>query len=223
MFDRDEVRDFLSHYASDNYDPAKAHEYYLRNRELKGIKSPPKNESKEQRKARLATSKKQLEARMYSKNQIRNKRKAEVKSNEAANAARMEKLRQTAAGSQKRITDKLNKFLADLNASKPKVNLIPLNPIPPNVSPTRRAFLEKENAKITQQNKAASAKAEADHSKKVASAKKSAGAEMKRVGTELKSAIAKARIDYAAAKKKTDSKFDTISKTEEKNIKANVR
>lgn len=223
MIDRDDVRDFLSHYASDNYDPAKAHEYYLRNRELKGGITPPKNESKEQRKTRLATSKKQLEARMYSKNQISTKRKAEVNSNEAANKARMEKLRKSAADSQKRITDKLNKFISDLNATKPEVKPIPLNAIPPNVSPTRRAYLEKQNAKITQQNKAAAAKAEADYSNKVNSAKQSASAEMKRVGTELKAAIATARSDYAAAKTKTKSKFEAISKTEEQNIKANVR
>ena len=33
------VDDFLQHYASQYYDPVKAHEYYMRNRELKGRRS----------------------------------------------------------------------------------------------------------------------------------------------------------------------------------------
>lgn len=223
MVDKKEIQDFLSHYASDNYDPAKAHDYYVRNRDLKGIKDAPKNETKDQRKARLATSKKQLEARMYSKNQISTKRKAEMASTQSANDARMEKLRSTADASRKRIEDKLNKLLEDLKASKPSVTPTPLNQIPANASPTRRAYLEKENAKIAKNNQEAALKAETEYSNKVNSAKKSASAEMLRVGTEMKAAIATAREEYAAAKQKTRSKFDAISKTEEQNIKANVR
>ena len=34
--------DHLMHYASKYYDPVKAHEYYLRNRELKGRRSSSK-------------------------------------------------------------------------------------------------------------------------------------------------------------------------------------
>ena len=30
------IRDILKHYASPYYDPVKAHEYYMKNRELKG-------------------------------------------------------------------------------------------------------------------------------------------------------------------------------------------
>ena len=37
-----ETRDFLLHYASKYYDPVKAHEYYMKNRELKGRRSSSK-------------------------------------------------------------------------------------------------------------------------------------------------------------------------------------
>jgi hypothetical protein len=223
MIDKAEVKEFLAHMGA-VYDPAKAHEYYLKNRELKGLApAAPKNETKAQRTARVATSQKKREARMYVGKQLRDKRQGESSTAQAAHKARMEKIRKSAEASRKRIDDKLNKFLADLNTNASPVKQTPLNKIPANATPKVRAFLEKQNAKISASNKEASDKAAADLATKKSAAKKSAGVEMKRVGTELKTAVATARATYAASKQKIQTEFKTASATEQKNIKDNVR
>jgi hypothetical protein len=209
--DKNEVRAFLAHYASEFYDPAKAHEYYLRNRELRG-RQPVKGESKEQRKARVATNRNQEEARSYVNKQISTKKRADSKGLQTSQKARMEKLRTNAEASRKRIEDKLKNLLESLKTAQET----PLNKIPENATPEQRAYLEKQNAAISKSNALASGK-------KAEEARKAAGAEMKRVGTELKTAVATARDSYTKARADLNAKYKTASDTEHKNIKANVK
>lgn len=209
--DKAEVRAFLAHYASDFYDPAKAHEYYVKNRELKG-RQPVAGETKEQRKARVATNRNQLEARMYADKQIRDKKHGETAGLHASQKARMEKLRQNAEASRKRIEEKLNKLLEKLKTEQKT----PLNEIPANATPKERAYLEKQNARIAKSNALVTDKAATE-------ARAAARNEMKRVGTELKAAVVTARESYAKSKAAITTKYKTASDTEHKNIAANVK
>lgn len=232
--------DDLTHYSSDNYDPAKAHEYYMKNRDLKGDgNTAPKNESKDQRKARLATSQKQREGIAYAKKQIGDKKKAESKAASEAQKDRLLQLRGNADASRIRIEENLNKLLekirAKANIPEPKpVKLIPLNQIPPNATPERRAYLEKQNAAISKVNQSAQKKAAADFAVKKAAAQKAVATEtaaakdamrtqMRKVGEDLKAAITTARDSYKKATEERTAKYKTAAETEEKNIKANVR
>lgn len=232
---------FLAHYSSQYYDPVKAHEYYEKNKELKGPQpAAPKNETKEQREARKATSQRQREGLSYAKKQIGNAKQVESKSAQAAQELRMKELRGNAEMVQQRIQEKLAAKLEEIrvkavnSAKRTVVKAKPLNPIPANASPQLKAYLQKQNEQITKSNKAAQQKADADYAKAKgaaqasaasanAAAKTAAQAEMKKVGTDLKAMVTKARKDYAAAGKARTAKYKAAVDAEEKNIKANVK
>lgn len=234
-------KEFLAHYASPYYDPVKAKEYYERTKDLKGREpAVPKNETKEQREARRATSQRQREGLSYAKKQIGNAKQAETKSAQARQELRMKELRGQAEATQQRIQDKLNAKLEAIRAKasgsvkKTIVKPKPLNPIPANASPQLRAYLEKQNAQITKSNKAAQQRADADYATKKGAADKAAAdastaaktaarAQMKKVGTDLKTMVQKARTDYEAGTKARNAKYKAAVETEEKNIKANVK
>jgi len=200
--DKAEVRDFLAHYSSEFYDPAKAHEYYVKNRELKGREAAGK-ETKGQR-----------QARVYADKQIRTKKGSESKNLHTAQTAQMAKLRSNAEASRKRIEENLNKHLAKLQLQKKT----PLFEIPTNASPEVREYLNKQNARISEKNAIV-----VSNNKVAAKVKAEARAEMQRVGTELKAAVATARQSYAKAKTDLNTKYKTASDTEHKNIAANVK
>ena len=81
--DEDEEKDDeLKHYASPYYDPAKAHEYYMRTRQLKGRKST----------ARLNDAGK--EAAQYVKEQLRTERNQKVDAHKTATDSNIESLRE---------------------------------------------------------------------------------------------------------------------------------
>jgi len=205
------------------YDPVKAHEYYMKNRELRGAVTPQKGETKEQRKARVSTSQKQREGRMYVNNQLSKQRQAETKDMQSAQQVRLDAIRKNAEASRARIEGKLNTFLQELTAKAKPVKLIPLNEIPSNASPRVRAFWERQNANIVKSNRDAVEKSNAANAAKKNTAKAQAAAEMKRVGSELKNAVAEARATYEESKKQMREKYKLAAETEHKNIKANVR
>ena len=78
--------DSIQHYESEYYDPAKAHEYYLRKRQLKG-------------RTTRSMSDKQKEAWTYAKDNITEKKKL-----------KMEELRTQAKEARERISQKLGKY-----------------------------------------------------------------------------------------------------------------
>src|SRR6187431_1031388 len=167
---------FLAHYASEFYDPVKAHEYYLKNRELKEREAAANASLSPETRAR------QSEAQSYVTNQIRTQRKegldklrAQGKSEQEAHKARMDELRANADEARARIIDKI-KSLVDV---KPQ-----LANIPQNASPKLRAFLEKQNAG------------------KIQRASKVASAELKKLTTDLRTEITKAREQYTASRAK---------------------
>lgn len=212
---RRRVDNFLAHYASKYYDPVKAREYYLKNRELKGREGADLSAESRQR---------QAEATSYVTNEINTKKQADLEANaakrealsNAANAqaeahkARMEKLQNDAAAVREEIVSKLKAHLDKLQGELK---------IPANASPKLRAFLEKQHA--AQRNSALA---------------KTSG-ELKKLRDSVMGSIDTARAQYdafregntadrraAAVERRTIS--ETARKdleTEKKNIKEQVR
>lgn len=111
----------LMHYASEHYDPVKAHEYYLKTREL-AAKNP-------------AMSKTQKEVWNVAKDDISTKQKVETETAQTDQEARLVNLRKSAEDSRDRI-------LASLKSALEKVKVD--TPIPRDASPKLRAFLLKQ-------------------------------------------------------------------------------
>lgn len=222
-------KEFLAHYASEYYDPVKAREYYERTKKLKGGNAaPPKDESKEQRKARIETAQNQRQAISYANKQIGTRKQTESKAAQKAQTIRMERLRKSSEASRKRISDALTKRLNEIKAkAQIKAEPVKLNVIPADASPAKRAYLEKQNEQLLKaaQRKNADAKAAANKEAVQATdaARKEARVAMKQIGTDLKAMVTQARADYQAGNKARTSKFKLAKETEEKNIKANVR
>lgn len=93
------VENFLMHYASEYYDPAKAREYYLRNRELKGRQST----------SGLSEEGKQTWA--YTKNQIGVAKKEKLQEASEARKNFVERARQLASARREEISNKLSALL----------------------------------------------------------------------------------------------------------------
>lgn len=88
----------LRHYASKYYDPVKAHEYYMRTRELKGRRSTSK----------LSEEGKKVWS--YTKNQITEEKKSKVEAEKEAKNQKTEELREKASATRERITAKLKEL-----------------------------------------------------------------------------------------------------------------
>lgn len=87
--------DFLMHYASKYYDPVKAHEYYMRTRELKGRRSSSK------------LSDEGKEVWSYTKNQITTSKKQDVENEKNKRDVKIQQLRDKANQTRESITQKL--------------------------------------------------------------------------------------------------------------------
>lgn len=213
---RTKVENFLAHYSSEYYDPVKAHEYYLANRELAARNAGP-TLSKESRQ-------RQTEATSYASAEINKKKTADLTANTAkrdalgsaaeaqaaAHAARMEKLQTEATEVREKIMAKLKEKLEKLKGDLR---------IPENASPKLRAFLEKQNASQTQ------------------SAKKAAGAEMAKLRDSVMASVSNARSEYSSFRKGNTESRQAVAterrsitekarsdlETEKKNIKEQVR
>lgn len=137
--DVERVENFIAHYASKYYDPAKAREYYLKTRELKGREPALSKES----------NARQREATAYVSDQIREKRQSALDKNQKArddlvnsarkeaeaHAARMEKLQKDAKDVQRKISDQ---FRSEVEKIRSQFS------IPENASPQTRARLQKQ-------------------------------------------------------------------------------
>lgn len=220
------AEEFIAHYASAYYDPVKAKEYYERTKELKG------------RQSTKGMSEVQRQALSYSKSRIGEAKKADLTKAQANQKAQLENIRKNSEASRARIAEKLKGLLAKIASQvnlikKPEVKLTPLNEIPPNATPRLRAYLEKQNATIRQNNKKSVDKANAEYMVKVQAAqqvasessnaaRKAAGEEMKKVGAEAKNAIAKARSAYMASRKQVVAKYEKATETEYQNIRTQL-
>jgi len=88
----------LQHYASPYYDPVKAHEYYMKNRELKGRRSVSK----------LSDEGKKVWS--YTKNEIKNEKKTKVEAEQETKKQRTEEFRSNAKAMRERISSRLKEL-----------------------------------------------------------------------------------------------------------------
>lgn len=109
------VAGILAHYASEYYDPAKAHEYYLKNRELKGQRS---SSGLTVKKNKEATDRRQ-EAWTYAKNQIGEKQKAETQVASEAHKVEVKQLQEDAKARREEIAGKLHDLLKAIASQRP--------------------------------------------------------------------------------------------------------
>lgn len=108
------VGSFLAHYASQYYDPQKAHEYYLQNRELKGKQSTSELTIKKNK----ARTEKRKEAWSYAKKQIGDAKKTDLKNLSAKRKAIADQARKTADARRQEISGKLDQLLKALTSQK---------------------------------------------------------------------------------------------------------
>ena len=103
---------FLAHYASKYYDPAKAREYYLRTRELKGEQSTSELTVKNGKKVNRERTDQRKQAWAYAKNQIGEAKKADLKSISEERKAVVQKARENAGVRREEIRGKLENLIS---------------------------------------------------------------------------------------------------------------
>lgn len=108
------VSNFLAHYASEYYDPAKAREYYLRNRELKGKQSTSELTVKGDK----GGNERRSQAWTYAKKQIGDEQKGNLEALSEQRKQFLEKARQTAQARREEISQKLTDLLDLLTKQK---------------------------------------------------------------------------------------------------------
>lgn len=204
----------LMHYASKYYDPVKAHEYYLRNRELKGRQSSSKlNE----------TGKEQWS---YAKEQIKTEKNQKIEEAKTDRDSQIEELRTKAAQKRESITAKLKELNAklseDAKTDRNQIDVSTSNSIDQlrsmmksnAMSADRKIEIQnkinelRENAVIDKANVTEETKAEKTKNSEDATTQR------EQVASELKSSIAAAREAYKLAKENIDASYDEIYQQE---------
>ena len=232
--------DYLQHYASEYYDPVKAHEYYMQHRKLKG-RRPAKNLSEEGKEVWNVT-----------KQNIATEKKAKVTEKREAKKTEVQQLRARAKESRARISEKLKRLNAILTEKakkrrenisnkkkhnneqltkeqKSKIEQIRSAEIPKGLTKEERAKItEQRNKKIDEIRGATKNKKEtvatgaaAERNLVNISTKKSkdknradAKKQREKVSSDLKSAIKKARTKFESAKKQLDSTYENTYQSE---------
>lgn len=208
----------LFHYASKYYDPVKAKAYYERTKKLKGRKAKATESLTTEQRAKISQGKTLV------RKEITKAKTASQKKLMKNQAARLEKLRKDAVKTRDEIVKKLQDRVEELTKGiEDEVPPPKLNEIPPNASPAQRAYLEKQNARLTAIYKSKRSKAAKKASEDVKAAREAAQGEVKKVATGLKSAVEKARKDYKTKTENVKVKYKKALATEIKNIEAKVR
>lgn len=204
----------LMHYASKYYDPVKAHEYYIRNRELKGRQSSSKlNE----------TGKEQWS---YAKEQIKTEKNQKIEEAKTDRDSQIEELRAKAAQKRESITAKLKELNAklseDAKTDRNQIDVSTSNSIDQlrsmmksnTMSADRKIEIQnkindlRENAEIDKANVTEETKAEKTKNSEDATTQR------QQVASELKSSIAAAREAYKLAKENIDVSYEEIYQQE---------
>lgn len=105
------VESFLAHYASEYYDPAKAREYYLRTRELKGQQNASDLTVKNGKKVNRERTDERKQAWAYAKNQIGENKKADLKAISEERKQIVDHARETSQARREEISNKLSNLL----------------------------------------------------------------------------------------------------------------
>lgn len=217
----DKASAFLAHYASQYYDPAKAREYYLRTRELKG---------------RQPSTQAEKQAWDYANANIGAAEKKDQATAAEAHKAAIEQIKTTAAARQEEIRAKIKEILTNLaNDTKAQIEQITkdvadqiaaLPEIPKNIGKNARAKLvEKRQEEIDKIRGDAKTKiqgvssgAQAKKNSEIASSRSST----EQIKSDVKASVESARSKYQELRQALKDQYDTVRQQEQQAIKANV-
>lgn len=208
---------FFQHYASEYYDPVKAHEYYMQHRKLKGRQT-----------SKLSDEGKKVWD--YTKSNITAEKKVKTEETKTAHEKQIEAHRQQADGVKKNITDqlkKLNDILTQRSKSKrertskavqAEIDKINAEKIPEGLSKEKRAKLAAEKkakiAKLRGDAKAANAKDAEETKTERTKNSESAKEQRTQVATTLKGVVKATREAYKKAKADLDASYEDIYQAE---------
>lgn len=211
-------KDSLIHYASKYYDPVKAHEYYMRTRELKGRRST----------ANLSDEGKKVWS--YTKNEISTQKKADVEARKSERDAALESIRSNAKATRESISKKLEQLKAALAESSKKeresvakktsseIEKVLAEEMPKGLSKKQRikwiAEKDKKIAKLRADAGSDLSKISKDAKQTSAEYSEDASNQRAAVATKLKSTIEATRAAYTAAKKSLDESYESIYQAE---------
>ena len=211
------IEDYLAHYVSKYYDPVKAHEYYLKTRELKGKRSSSNLNAEGKKvwsytKNEISTAKKNdvQEEKNNRDNQIKELRAKADKTRESI-SSKLEELRKSLSD----IT-KWNKELAE-DKRDTAIERLQNQKIPEGLSEEERA---RRIAKLRDDAKEEKATISESSSKTRAQYSSDAKAQRAKVANDLKAAISATREAYKTAKTSLDESYETIYQKEYDKIRA---
>lgn len=214
----------ILHYASPYYDPVKAHEYYMRTRELKGRRST----------SNLDDEGKKIWS--YTKNQIKTEKKGALENEKTKTNSTITQLRANAEETKARINEKLEQLKAKLSAqsendrasvsnkTSAKIEEIKAQQMPSGL--TKR---QQQKWMINKKKKIQRLQSDADKEKKSITTKAAnefntnkseSQAKKRQVSAELKSVISATREAYKSAKVSINETYEQIYDTEYSRILA---
>lgn len=211
----DFIESILSHASPKYYDPVKAHEYYLRTRELSGRTSSLKTEAQKQ-------------AFAYSKSKIKEAQSRDLEKASSDRRAQLDNVRKTAELRRNEIRDKLNilleKLTKDLSdeskAATAKIKALP--PLPKGLSRAASAKVHAKRAEEIAQIRGEVAKDREAAGLQKKSARDASRSEVEQVRGQLKQSVESARTTYETLKKSLKAKYETETQQEFEAIKQNV-
>lgn len=220
----DKVEAFLQHYASEYYDPVKAHDYYMKNRQLKGRTSS-------------GMSDEQKKAWTYTKAQVTTEKKSKITEQRAVKEQQIDEFRAKAEVTRKRISEKLKllreKITSNAEADREKIvakrqaDIDNIPPIPKNISPDQRAILMAQRkqaiADIRSDIKADKDGISDEAKKERTTSSDSASIERDETRAILKTAITEVRDAYEKAKEDLNAKYEQTFDDEYSNVLSNIR
>ena len=204
--------DSLLHYASAYYDPEKAHEYYIKNRQLKG-------------RTTTGLSDEGKEVWTSTKANIDSEKKNRIKEYEQQKEIDIKNLRDNADKTRTEISDKLKKLSEALSAKYSSDSK--------NLSKEQKSELEaiSNNDSLSKEEKAkrrekimddiAKERGQLSTDRKTESSKNYSDAKTERtkIATDLKSAIENARNVYTANKESLNTTYESVYQDEYDKIK----
>lgn len=208
--------DFLEHVGTKYYDPVKAHEYYLRTRELSG------------RKASDLKTDTQKEAWAFSKEKISEAKRKELDQASASKKASFEQTRNIAEQRRTEIREKLRALIERLTEgitiesreASAKIKALP--PIPKGLSKEDAAKAHAERSEEIAKIRGEVAKDREAASSEKKGARASSSSELEQVRGEMKATLESARANYDKLKESLKAKYETESQQEFEAIKQNV-
>lgn len=212
-------------HADSRYDPVKAHEYYLRTRELAG------------RRSGKGLSTKQKEGLAFTKSEVEKERKGAVATAADDNRQAVAELRSKGELQRNAIREKLRQIMDRISTNsaaeredistevQAKIDRLP--PIPKGISKAKAAELAEERrneiAKIRGDASTDRASLSKDTKDAKTTERDSSDAERQKVATELKGSLEAARSNYEAAKAEIKANFESELDAEFEAIKTQVR